>query len=361
MEGSPVRKRPRLVTLIAVFAVIGGIAVLSAEGFMSLLLSYHETVATEGLHGHCEYDAELGWVHIPSTELPDLYAPGIGLATNSQALRATQDYAPEVPEGRYRIVCLGDSFTMGYGVGDRETYEAQLEALNPTLQVVNMGMGGYGVDQCYLWYKRDRHKLQADALLFVVIRDNFFRMLRSKFAGYYPKPTLALVDGELVAQGQPLPNMLNSTRNSLRRFWRYTAFNRGLRSDSPLRSSGSSSSDVAPFDPSAFSFGETVPAVFRSVAQMCAEDGREFAVVFLPDRLDLSQPASPSLSDWLGEVLQAERIPYLDLTYLFERLSPSERRAHFLEDGHYTVLGNALVARELNAVLGGALGEHYPQ
>ncbi len=74
----------------------------------------------------------------------------------------------------------------------------------PPLQTVNMGQGGYGVDQDYLWYKRDGVKLDANMLVFAVIAQDFFRMASDNFIGY-GKPVLRARDGALVTENVPVP------------------------------------------------------------------------------------------------------------------------------------------------------------
>ena len=68
-------------------------------------------------------------------------------STNSQGFRGTKEYATEKTSGVYRIIVLGDSVTLGHGVGDEETFsyilEKQLSLIRPT-EVINMGVSGFG-------------------------------------------------------------------------------------------------------------------------------------------------------------------------------------------------------------------------
>jgi hypothetical protein len=73
------------------------------------------------------------------------------------------DYAIPAPEGTFRILALGDSFTMGVGVHERDTFAAQLERrLNKAAasgdgamryEVINAGVGGYSTEQERLSYE----------------------------------------------------------------------------------------------------------------------------------------------------------------------------------------------------------------
>ncbi|HLY39430.1 MAG TPA: GDSL-type esterase/lipase family protein [Candidatus Binatia bacterium] len=62
------------------------------------------------------------------------------------------------PAGVYRIVALGDSFTFGFGVRERQAWPARLAALldartggTPRVEVVNLGVPGTG-PRDYLWH-----------------------------------------------------------------------------------------------------------------------------------------------------------------------------------------------------------------
>ena len=103
-----------------------------------------------------------------------------------------------------RAVCSGDSFTYGYGVGNDQTWCARLAAINLCLDTVNLGQGGYGVDQAYLRYRRDAGTLDHDLHLFAFISSDFTRMRSDSFRGY-GKPVLKLEDGALVVTNVPVP------------------------------------------------------------------------------------------------------------------------------------------------------------
>ena len=122
----------------------------------------------------------------------------------------------KVPPGKTRIVCSGDSFTLGYGVADTEAYPQQLESLDARLDVVNMGQGGYGVDQAYLWYERDA-TFEHDIQVFAFITADLRRMRSSQFFGY-AKPLLKLEDGVLVPSNTPLSNVEHGASSNTSRF-----------------------------------------------------------------------------------------------------------------------------------------------
>jgi hypothetical protein len=173
------------------------------EGFSSLAMFarrarwYGEVAERQ----HTRYDSELGWVSIPNVRIPNLYREGAHLTTNARGFRGKTEVADAVPAGKVRVVCSGDSFTLGFGVDDDETWCQVLTRLDPSLETVNMGQGGYGADQVYLWYRRDGLKIDHDIQVFAFITDDFRRMRHDQFLGY-AKPWIS-VDGKV--QNVPVP------------------------------------------------------------------------------------------------------------------------------------------------------------
>src|SRR5262249_16763091 len=96
---------------------------------------------------------------------------------------------------------LGDSITFGYGVRDGETFSAVLEALDPRLEVVDLGVQGYGTDQELLKLVRERpayapHRGGPNVCLGKHLPRHPAR--RAIDDGVYPKPYFRLEDGRLV-------------------------------------------------------------------------------------------------------------------------------------------------------------------
>ena len=141
--------------------------------------------------GYTQFDKELGWVTIPNVYLENLFGPGIYFRSNSQGFRNDKDFSREIPRGKIRIICSGDSFTMGYGVSNDQTWCQLLAQMDDRIQTVNMGQAAYGIDQAYLWYERDGSKLDLDLHIFAFIYDDFARMTFASHWGY-GKPILVI-------------------------------------------------------------------------------------------------------------------------------------------------------------------------
>ncbi len=112
-------------------------------------------------------DPEIRYVMAPSQKgwIDD------GLTTiNSLGFRGPEVAAPK-PPGRFRVAFIGDSLTLGWGVGDQEAFPARLEVLlrerfpNRDLDVVNLGVGGYDTRQEVTLLARNASRLEPDLVL----------------------------------------------------------------------------------------------------------------------------------------------------------------------------------------------------
>jgi lysophospholipase L1-like esterase len=88
---------------------------------------------------------------------------GRPVTINARGLRGAE---PATPRPARRILCLGDSITFGYGVGDDETYPAALgRALAARgVEVVNGGVTGYTSHQSWKLLQRVGPALRPDVV-----------------------------------------------------------------------------------------------------------------------------------------------------------------------------------------------------
>ena len=341
--------------------VLAGLLV-AAEGLASYLLVGHSILHVPrrpAERKHTRYDRDLGWVNIPSLDIPDMYGPGIRLRTNRQGFRNDHDIAEAVPPGKYRLICSGDSFTLGYGVADHETWCARLEALDPRLETVNMGQGGYGVDQAFLWFRRDARALQHHLHLFAFITGDFDRMRRDTFWGY-GKPVVRLENGALVTGNVPVPTtaytlgglllrvrpledlrLLELLRRSLQKL--------GLLADSPAAVTDEQARGVA-------------AKIFEDLRDLNARRGSRLVLVYLPS----FRGRASAEEEWVRFVhITADRLglPVVDVRGEFERIAPERRQALFFDqqdNWHLNRRGNEVAAATIcRAVLRlPPLGDH---
>jgi len=288
---------------------------------------------------NCRYDAELGWCLRPNLRIARYFRDGATFTTNGQGHRGRVETTVDVPEGEYRIVCIGDSFTMGYGVSDEETFPHRLHELDG-VQCINQGVSGFGLDQIFLGYVRDGSKFDADLVLCCVIEDDLSRMLFQRFAGRYPKPHLEVVDDELLVRNVPVPEEAAPSARGQRliAILHELGLARLVRRPNKARKKAIVEGTV--------DLKRVSEAVLRGLAEECRASKREFVVVLLPTRRDLVKHRSEA-SLLLGRLSKKVGVEFVDLTPELRRVSPKERNRLFRVkegDGHYTPEGNRRIA-----------------
>lgn len=98
-------------------------------------------------------------------------------STNAQGLRMRADLSPTPQPGHRRVVCVGDSFTFGYGVEHDETYaqrlHTRLEAAGQAVEVINAGFaGGFTMDTEYMFAREVAAGWHPDVIVVGVCLSN---------------------------------------------------------------------------------------------------------------------------------------------------------------------------------------------
>jgi hypothetical protein len=338
-------------TLVINVAVVGFL-LAALEGASSLLFIANEMFHTAGVpeDQHAEYDEELGWVNLPNVHLPDFYGPGAGVRTNAQRFRSDREFTRDVPPGRTRVVCSGDSFTFGVGVGNQQAWCERLTALDPGLETVNMGLGGYGIDQAYLWYLRDGVHLDHDVHLFAFISDDFDRMRSDRFMGY-GRPRLVVRGDELAISNLPVPRTSWLTRrialhrHTLMRLNMVRLSRKALGLDDSEHPPG----DLAGEDER---LHEIASRIFSDLARVNESKRSRLVLVLLPSAWDYkNDPGTAAWRRFVQAESERQRIPFVDLVEELRSVAPTEVDGLFAPNAHFSVAGNEWAAEALYARL----------
>ncbi len=349
--------------LTALAALLGGLLLL--EGLSSVLLFARDVPrrvqAPIAERTHTEHDPDLGWRHRAGVTHRDLYGPGRSLTINAQGLRALREYGPRAAGAPRRVLCVGDSFTLGYGVDDAHSWPAQLERALSGWEALNMGQGGYGIDQAWLWYRRDGPAFEHELVLFAFIADDFRRMRTATFLGY-AKPLLRWREGELALTHAPVPAR-DYEQPFLTQNLPLLAELRSVALALRLAGREASSARVDKQVLDDLEAERVAAAIFAEFARAAQSTGRRAALVALPslDPRDPSKlaPLPPALLR-ACESASSAGAPLIDLHAAFEALDDAARRELFLLDtaltapgakGHYSPRGNEFVAAELARAL----------
>ncbi len=296
---------------------------------------------------HTRYDADLGWANVPNIFIPDLYGPGRSFRTNLRGFRNDRDFTKERQAGKRRVVCSGDSFTLGYGVADGQTWVSRLEAIDPTLETVNMGQGGYGIDQSYLWFKRDGESMDYDVHVQAFIYADFERMRSGDFLGYRKPRLVAGPEAFGVEKVSPPAGVqgmswLTQKLVVLHRLRTVRALESFCRKYFLSVDDGTTRALSV--------------RIFTELDARAHSRGARFAAVYLPTEMDTDPTRLDDLRAFLKAELARRGVVYIDLTDDFRALPSAQLEKLFLTgadspfvgaDGHYSEAGNAFVARLL--------------
>jgi len=163
-------------------------------------------------HSYVIYDETLGWSIKPGGRSKN----GLYFA-DQYGVRAASSRSPveqKPAEGILRIAIFGDSFTYGAGVLYENTWgyylEQNLKAAGIDAEVLNLAVGGYGMDQAFLRWKKLGYTFSPDIVIFGFRRENIKRNLNLIRPIYYPrtglpfsKPRFILKNGKLEIKNTP--------------------------------------------------------------------------------------------------------------------------------------------------------------
>lgn len=132
-----------------------------------------------------EFNETRGWANKTSQTIPSKGREfDVDVDFNSLGMRG-----PEVSEkapGTTRILMVGDSFTMGWSVEDKDLFlrvlESGLVADGHKVEILNGGTEGYATDQELLWLEEVGAKLKPDYVVLLPYVNDVYWNLTDKYA-----------------------------------------------------------------------------------------------------------------------------------------------------------------------------------
>jgi hypothetical protein len=117
-----------------------------------------------------QFDPVLGWSKKPDYRLSRSTSEfEVEFEINELGLRDDPMADRTKPAGTFRVVMLGDSFTLGFAVDRHDLFVDQLErwwqAEGRAIDVINAGTEGYSTDQAILWLARQGRDFDPDLVL----------------------------------------------------------------------------------------------------------------------------------------------------------------------------------------------------
>ena len=123
----------------------------------------------------------------------------IPFSINSKGLRADSDIPYDKPNDTLRIMAFGDSFTIGYGATEDQTYLARMgaavqDSTDCRVETINMGVSGFGNAEGLVALEREGYRYAPDVVVFQWHRTDLKDNLRARL--------FRLADGQLEEENE---------------------------------------------------------------------------------------------------------------------------------------------------------------
>ena len=240
---------------------------------------------------------------------------------NSDGLR-DRDHDLEKPPGTRRVVCLGDSTTLGWGLRPPEAYpqvlEELLEAEGDRSEVLNVALGGWSTRQELIAYRRIARKYRPDVVLLGICLNDVAEMQNN-----LTRPPRWLT--ALYVRSALVRRLVGAERREIAEVEQLFS-----DKDSPRVREGFA----------------RVFADVRILRDEVTKDGARFAVLVFPFRFQVKRDAPPpSAQETIAAFCQTEGIPCLDLLPALGQAGPES----FQDIDHFSAAGARLVAEQVLA------------
>ena len=286
------------------------------------------------------YDPYLGWRNKPDAFVPNRFPTG-DVRINDQGFRADRHVPRARPAGFHRILCVGDSFTFSYDVGNGLDWPAQLAHFAPNADGVNLGVCGYGLGQIVLGYEEAAPLTEHDLVVLGFFNWDVNRTINDyTVTGGFEHPEFRIAKRagqeqvEWVRRRLPPPRPTGARMYgsfALERFLRVTLMNREM-----------TLFQTRPASSESWRIGRLL---LRRLKQSVQASGARLAAVDIPYFYYLDHPDVATLA-YASEVFRQEAIPYLDLAPVFRERIRQEQLYITPEGGHCSPAGYRLIAEQ---------------
>lgn len=263
---------------------------------------------------------KLPFHHYPNKE--GLYY-NVKIKTNSLGFR-DKEYNLKKSKDKKRIIFLGDSFTLGWGVPFNDIYSKQLEqmlnAKENTHEVINMGTGNYNSIMELELFKMKGLNLNPD----VVILMHF------------------------INDAEPTPDKVSAIEYNIRKnsFFLAFLFDRYVK----FKTIFDRSFDWKKYYTNLYSKeSESLTANTESIKgliRLCKERNIKILIVNIPDLHQLKDYPFPFVTQYINRIAEDAGIPFLDLLPWLSEYEPESLWVS-LEDPHTNAKANTIIAHAI--------------
>ena len=257
----------------------------------------------------------------------------VSMRFNSLGMRGEEPRAPK-PAGTFRILCLGDSVTLGPGVPEEAIYPSRLRALlaDGRTEVVTAGVGGWNTVEEERFLATNFERIEPDLVVLLYVTNDNEPVEPWRRAAQPPASRWVALYRALVLRS---------------RLFEWAAFTytrlqgvdwAGLRVvynwNQELRAAG------PPFSPTEPGWLESRAALGRILALVRAHGAR--LAIFLYNLEDW--PPAPAARERLEEFSRETGVPFFDTKPFFAGPAPATLVNAPIVDPHPNAMGHALLA-----------------
>jgi lysophospholipase L1-like esterase len=294
-----------------------------------------------------------GYELIPGIQ--GMAALGYSIRINEHGLRGpTRPF--EKPAGVTRLLALGDSFTFGVGVPERETYHAQaaraLASEGREVDVVNGGVVGYNLAQSLAMFQELGVKFLPDLVVYGFFFDDVHTVDPVALARAHP--AAGHEPREDTTEGMALRKLFD---NLYEGWWRarMRAWRRDTWDDQISQRLAGISSVGRDGDYTKAAITPVFAGTLRTLRDAVQASGARLVVMTIPDSVQVDAPERREVFARLGEVCAELGVPFVDPSSRFDAATDPAALYLLPDDAHTSEAGHAAMAAALAPALREAL------
>jgi len=244
---------------------------------------------------------------------------GAEIRTNSQGCRS-EELAAEKGD-RKRLLFLGDSFTLGFGVPLEQTFTSlirqRLSGSTTTWEVINAGVGNYNSLMELEWFKKYGAALQPDIVVLMFYLNDVEPTPRISGSGYF-LASHSYLYALLADRSRKVLTRLGRDRYSWKKYYSHL-------------------------------YDDTNPALrlnreaLQELAALCKQNKARLVAVNIPDLHQLQPYPFPQATRYFERVCEENGIPCVDLLPQLQPHEPARLWVSF-EDTHANAFANGIIA-----------------
>ena len=298
-------------------------------------------------------DDRLGWRHEKnvSKTFRNEDLEYVAVKQNGHGHRG-RDHGSVKATGKSRILILGDSFTEGVHVKEDELFSSRLEAMNPDLEAMNAGVGGYGTVQEYLYLVREGLAFDPDLVLLMFYENDLSDNCLSYYPGFGPRPYAVWKNGAMQIVEQldykefkkfiiPVPLWEYLNRHSYLYYFINVSIYQKLFADKMRNLQKLDLEKTRECGKYGIFFG-----IIQKMRSLLTAERVQFGVVLIPTREDVERGSSPTQQPILS-FCRASGIKCHALLDRFITERSAGQRLYFTNDIHWTRRGHETAADEI--------------